>query len=406
MAELASRRAAELIQQVAGGEILAGVVDVYPRREAAQKIELSRKELLRVMGADVPDRDIEEILSALGFHPVRVDVNRGSEGSLAAVWECRAASWRRDVTRGIDLIEEVARHYGYDKFPPRLPPAKQPAHRLPHAEAQDRLRERIVGARLSGNRRDSACGSAARRALSPRRSCARRDRQSAGGRRFGDALDRNREHGARARMEPESRPAQFAPVRNRQDLRAARRRAGRDAGADAGRNRPRPRENDLRTGARIQLRGPEGRSRLASASLRAASRGDAGGPQWLTGACAARSRCRTATGPTRVLALGWAWPASLRGASRTNSSCGRTFSLPNFVSNPCSRASKRRRRRAFQAAPALPRGRTRFLARAGRWNHVRASGRDDPFARHPGTRKPSKPPIFSAAGKFPQENFR
>ena len=144
MAELASRRAAELIQQLAGGEILAGVVDIYPHREPEKNIELSRKELLRVMGADVPDRDIEAILSALGFHPVRVDVNRGSDGSLAAIWECRQVSWRQDVTRGIDLIEEVARQYGYDKFPPRLPPAKLPAHRLPHAEAQDRLRERII----------------------------------------------------------------------------------------------------------------------------------------------------------------------------------------------------------------------------------------------------------------------
>lgn len=144
-AELASRRAAELMQQLAGGEILSGVVDIYPNRAPEKKIELSRKELLRVMGADVPDRDVEAILSALGFHPVRVDVNRGSEGSLAAIWECRAVSWRRDVTRGIDLIEEVTRHYGYDRFPPRLPPAKQPVHRLPHSEAQDRLRERIVG---------------------------------------------------------------------------------------------------------------------------------------------------------------------------------------------------------------------------------------------------------------------
>jgi phenylalanyl-tRNA synthetase beta chain len=144
MAELASQRAAELIQQVAGGELLAGVVDVYPHRAPEQKIELSRQELLRVMGADVPDRDIEAILSALGFHPVRVDANRGSDGSIAAVWECRQVSWRQDVTRSIDLIEEVARHYGYDKFPPRLPPTKLPAHRLPHAEVQDRLRERIV----------------------------------------------------------------------------------------------------------------------------------------------------------------------------------------------------------------------------------------------------------------------
>ena len=144
MAELASRRAAELIQQLAGGEILAGVVDVYPSRHPEKTIELSRKELLRVMGADVPDRDIEDILSALGFHPVRVDANRGADGSIAAVWECEQVSWRSDVTRGIDLIEEVARHYGYDKFPLRLPPAKQPARRLPHAVALDRLIECVV----------------------------------------------------------------------------------------------------------------------------------------------------------------------------------------------------------------------------------------------------------------------
>jgi phenylalanyl-tRNA synthetase beta chain len=145
MAELASRRAAELIQQLAGGELLAGIVDVYPSREAEKKIQLARKEILRVMGADVPDRDVEDILSALGFHPTRVDANRGSDGSLAAVWECKQVSWRRDVTRGIDLIEEIARHYGYDKFPLRLPPAKKPAHRLPHAEVTDRLVERAVG---------------------------------------------------------------------------------------------------------------------------------------------------------------------------------------------------------------------------------------------------------------------
>jgi len=144
MPELASRRAAELIQQLGGGEILAGVVDVYPRREPERRIELTRKELLRVMGADVPDREIEEILGALGFHPVRADANRGSPGSIVAAWECRQPSWRRDVTRGIDLVEEVARHYGYDNFPSRLPPAKQPAQRLPHAEAQDRLLERLV----------------------------------------------------------------------------------------------------------------------------------------------------------------------------------------------------------------------------------------------------------------------
>ncbi len=145
MAELASRRAVELIQQLAGGEILAGVVDVYPGRRQPRKIELTRKELLRVMGADVPDKEIEAILSALGFDPVRVDSTRGSSGSLMAAWECCRPSWRPDVEREVDLIEEVARQYGFDKFPSRLPPAKQPAARLPHAEAEDLLRERLRG---------------------------------------------------------------------------------------------------------------------------------------------------------------------------------------------------------------------------------------------------------------------
>ena len=144
MAELASRRAAELIQQIAGGEILSGVVDAYPHPAPELKIELARKELLRVMGADVPDRDIEEILDALGFRPVRADSTRGSTGSLMAIWECRQSSWRHDVTRAVDLVEEVARHYGYDKFPPRLPPAKLPSHPLPHAEAHERLVARLV----------------------------------------------------------------------------------------------------------------------------------------------------------------------------------------------------------------------------------------------------------------------
>jgi phenylalanyl-tRNA synthetase beta chain len=145
MAELASRRCAELILQLAGGDLLAGVVDVYPGKRAPKKILLTRAELLRVMGADTPDKQIESSLSALGFAPVRIDQNRGAEGSLLAAWECTQPSWRAEVEREIDLIEEVARVYGLDKFPPRLPAARQGAARLPHFDAEARLREGLIG---------------------------------------------------------------------------------------------------------------------------------------------------------------------------------------------------------------------------------------------------------------------
>jgi phenylalanyl-tRNA synthetase beta chain len=145
MAEFASRRAAELILQLAGGELLSGVVDVYPGKRAAKKITITRAELLRIMGADVPDKDSETILSALGFAPVRADQTRGAANSLLAAWECTQPSWRADVEREIDLIEEVARVYGLDKFPPRLPASRAGAARLPHYEAETRLRERLIG---------------------------------------------------------------------------------------------------------------------------------------------------------------------------------------------------------------------------------------------------------------------
>jgi phenylalanyl-tRNA synthetase beta chain len=145
MAELASRRCAELILELAGGELLAGVADVYPGKRASKKIRVTRAEILRIMGADVPDKQIEAGLGALGFAPVRVDHNRGAEGSLLAAWECTQPSWRAEVEREIDLIEEIARIYGLDKFPPRLPAARQGATRLPHHDAETRLRERLVG---------------------------------------------------------------------------------------------------------------------------------------------------------------------------------------------------------------------------------------------------------------------
>src|SRR6202521_1495897 len=112
MAELASRRCAELILQLAGGELLAAVVDVYPGKRPPKKLQVTRAELLRVMGADVPDNEIESILGALGFAPVRVDQNRGVSGSILAAWECTRPSCACDVSPRLHLIEVLHSIYG------------------------------------------------------------------------------------------------------------------------------------------------------------------------------------------------------------------------------------------------------------------------------------------------------
>ncbi|MBZ5543027.1 MAG: phenylalanine--tRNA ligase subunit beta [Acidobacteriia bacterium] len=111
MAPVALDRAATLIAELAGGEILRGMVDVYPRRELHEPLLLRRSIILRVLGAEISWEEVERILRGLGFETER----RGTEG-----WRVTPASFRLDVTREVDLVEEVARHYGYDKLPTRL----------------------------------------------------------------------------------------------------------------------------------------------------------------------------------------------------------------------------------------------------------------------------------------------
>ncbi|MBN2456485.1 MAG: phenylalanine--tRNA ligase subunit beta [Sedimentisphaerales bacterium] len=107
MIDYASKRAAQLITQVAGGKVAKGVVDIYCQPASPKKVKLRLSRLKKLLGIEVPQKKALELLSRLGFEPAfRNDVV-----------VCSVGSWRSDTYREVDLIEEVARHYGYDKIP-------------------------------------------------------------------------------------------------------------------------------------------------------------------------------------------------------------------------------------------------------------------------------------------------
>ena len=114
MAPVAIDRAGSLIADLAGGEVLRGLVDVYPRPRLREALVLRRSEIRRILGAEIPWEEVERTLRSLGF----VTERQGTEG-----WRVTPPSFRLDVTREVDLIEEVARHFGYDRLPARLRPA-------------------------------------------------------------------------------------------------------------------------------------------------------------------------------------------------------------------------------------------------------------------------------------------
>ncbi len=128
----AADRAAELIREVAGGEVLRGVLDVYPRKRPRAALALRRSELERILGVEVPPTQVARILRRLGFRVGPLQRGR---------WSVRPPTFRMDVEREIDVIEEVARHYGYERFPSRLPTWAGAERRAPHWAAERAVRE-------------------------------------------------------------------------------------------------------------------------------------------------------------------------------------------------------------------------------------------------------------------------
>ncbi len=103
----AAKRAAQLIAMTAGGKVCKSEIDVYPRPFEKKSVELRYERIKKILGYDIEKETVKKIFTNLGF-----GLNEQGKSLKLDI-----PSFRHDIEREIDLIEEVARIYGYDKIP-------------------------------------------------------------------------------------------------------------------------------------------------------------------------------------------------------------------------------------------------------------------------------------------------
>jgi len=128
---------AEMILQSGGGELEGGLVDVVARKMDQALIVLRVAEVWRILGSKLKESDMLRILKRLGFECVPAGLTGGQ-------FDVKVPSWRMDVEREIDVIEEIARLHGYDKFENTLPAYSGAVVELPHAAADAAVRKRSL----------------------------------------------------------------------------------------------------------------------------------------------------------------------------------------------------------------------------------------------------------------------
>ncbi len=135
--EAALRRVLEIILATAGGTLHPRVADVHPDPWVALKIDLRLERVRRLLGVAFDRDQVEALLAPLGFR-----VGAEADGVVGV----EVPGWRGyDVTREVDLIEEIARRHGFDRFPEELGPYRPntvPDH--PLFQLEDGLRTFMV----------------------------------------------------------------------------------------------------------------------------------------------------------------------------------------------------------------------------------------------------------------------
>ena len=128
---------AGLILESGGGELVGDVVDVVSRKIDLAPVVLRVSEVRRILGASLEVSEIFRILKMLGFTVI-------PEGQGDAQFRIHIPSWRLDVEREIDVIEEIARLHGYDKFENTLPAFSGAVVEPSHAAMDAALRTRAL----------------------------------------------------------------------------------------------------------------------------------------------------------------------------------------------------------------------------------------------------------------------
>jgi len=131
----ALNQASKLIQQIAGGEILSGIIDLYDKPTVRTPIFLRRSRLSKLLGAEIKSEEVENILESLNFHVLE----RREKG-----WKISLPTARMDVGREIDLIEEITRHYGFNRLSSTLPMWSGVARLRPEHAVEKVLTERLL----------------------------------------------------------------------------------------------------------------------------------------------------------------------------------------------------------------------------------------------------------------------